>query len=245
MPSDAEIGCASDLVSSAVKLLRGTKLTGELDRLQDQLERLQAEPTAEDIWRSVELARHQDRPYTPTTSRASSRTSSSSTATARADDPALVTGIEARRRRRAGGPPDGARPQGADEAELRHGVSRGLPESDAMALADRHGFPLVTMVNTPARIRVSLRQHGQEERSRAVRRRWRGSRCRPSHASSGREAQGGAVAIAAADRVLMQENAIYSVISPRVCRDPLARCGRGSEGRRRFCRTRLTVSSWA
>ena len=42
-----------------MKLLRGTKLSGELDRLQDQLARLREEPSAEDIWRSVELARHQ------------------------------------------------------------------------------------------------------------------------------------------------------------------------------------------
>ena len=47
-----------------MKLLRGTKLSGELARLQEQLEQLRADPTAEDIWRSVELARHQDRPYT-------------------------------------------------------------------------------------------------------------------------------------------------------------------------------------
>jgi acetyl-CoA carboxylase carboxyl transferase subunit alpha len=48
----------------AMKLLRGTRLSGELERLQDQLERLQEEPSAEEIWKSVELARHQDRPYT-------------------------------------------------------------------------------------------------------------------------------------------------------------------------------------
>ena len=47
-----------------MKLLRGTKLTGELARLQEQLDQLRADPSAEDIWRSVELARHQDRPYT-------------------------------------------------------------------------------------------------------------------------------------------------------------------------------------
>src|SRR3972149_4741460 len=47
-----------------MKLLRGAKLSGELGRLQDQLDRLRFEPSAEDIWQSVELARHQDRPYT-------------------------------------------------------------------------------------------------------------------------------------------------------------------------------------
>src|SRR5438034_5877502 len=47
----------------AMPLLGGTRLSGELDRLQRQLHRLAAEQTDEDIWRSVELARHPDRPY--------------------------------------------------------------------------------------------------------------------------------------------------------------------------------------
>src|SRR5262252_8938123 len=65
MPGEAEMRLRARLSKlGAVKLLRGTKLTGELGRLQEQLDRLQEEPSAEDIWRSVELARHQDRPYT-------------------------------------------------------------------------------------------------------------------------------------------------------------------------------------
>ena len=48
----------------------------------------------------------------------------------------------------------------------------------------------------------------------------------------GEGGSGGAVAIAVADRVLMQENAIYSVISRRLRRDPLARRRRGEEGGR-------------
>ena len=47
-----------------VALLGGAKLSGELERLQRQLEKLESEPTDEEIWRSVELARHPDRPYT-------------------------------------------------------------------------------------------------------------------------------------------------------------------------------------
>ena len=45
-------------------LLRGAKLSGELERLQKQLDRIVAEPSDEEIWRSVELARHPERPYT-------------------------------------------------------------------------------------------------------------------------------------------------------------------------------------
>jgi len=45
-------------------LLGGAKLSGKLERLQRQLDQIEAEPTDEDIWHSVELARHPDRPYT-------------------------------------------------------------------------------------------------------------------------------------------------------------------------------------
>src|SRR2546423_5127998 len=48
----------------SLPLLRGARLSGELERLQRQLDRIVAEPSDEDIWHSVELARHPDRPYT-------------------------------------------------------------------------------------------------------------------------------------------------------------------------------------
>src|SRR5436305_3859676 len=48
----------------SVSLLGGARLSTELDKLERQLARLAEETTDEDIWRSVELARHQDRPYT-------------------------------------------------------------------------------------------------------------------------------------------------------------------------------------
>ena len=88
----------------------------------------------------------------------------------------------------------------------------------AMELADRHGFPVITLVDTPgAYPGVTAEQHGQGG--------WI-ARCQlamarlevPSVACViGEGGSGGAVAIAVADRVLMQENAIYSVISPEGC----------------------------
>jgi acetyl-CoA carboxylase carboxyl transferase subunit alpha len=88
----------------------------------------------------------------------------------------------------------------------------------AMQLADRHGFPLVTMVDTPgAYPGVAAEQHGQGgaiARSQAAMARL----SVPTVACIiGEGGSGGAVAIAVADRVLMQENAIYSVISPEGC----------------------------
>src|ERR1700745_969233 len=48
----------------SLPLLRGAKLSGELERWQTQLARITSEPSDEEIWRSVELARHPERPYT-------------------------------------------------------------------------------------------------------------------------------------------------------------------------------------
>ena len=45
-------------------LLRGVGVSGELARLQHQIDRIAEEPSADEVWRAVELARHQDRPYT-------------------------------------------------------------------------------------------------------------------------------------------------------------------------------------
>jgi acetyl-CoA carboxylase carboxyl transferase subunit alpha len=45
-------------------LLGGAKLSGELDRLQRQIARIGDEATDEEIWHKVELARHEERPYT-------------------------------------------------------------------------------------------------------------------------------------------------------------------------------------
>ena len=42
---------------SGLDLLRGAKLSGDLERLKRQLDRIEAEPTDEEIWHSVELAR--------------------------------------------------------------------------------------------------------------------------------------------------------------------------------------------
>ena len=54
-------------------LLGGAKLSGELDRLQRQLDRIGEEATDEEIWRSVELARHDERPVHARLRRAAAR----------------------------------------------------------------------------------------------------------------------------------------------------------------------------
>jgi acetyl-CoA carboxylase carboxyl transferase subunit alpha len=65
MASDAELRLRERLSRlKSISLLGGAKLSGELERLQKQLDRMRAEPTEDEIWRSVELAREDDRPYT-------------------------------------------------------------------------------------------------------------------------------------------------------------------------------------
>jgi acetyl-CoA carboxylase carboxyl transferase subunit alpha len=205
-----------------LSLLGGARLSGELQRLQRQLERIETEATDEEIWDKVELARHEARPYTlDYVERLLEDFVEFHGDRGRADDPALVAGIgrfEGRTIVLAGH----QKGRDARERAERH-FGMAYPEGyrkamRAMEIADRHGFPLVTLVDTPgAYPGVAAEQHGQGgaiARSQA-----RMARLAVPIVSCviGEGGSGGAIAIALADRVLMQENAIYSVISPEGC----------------------------
>src|SRR5258708_29301579 len=87
-----------------------------------------------------------------------------------------------------------------------------------MEIAEGFGFPVISPVDTPgAYPGVAAEQHGQGgaiARSQAEMSRL----TIPTVACIiGEGGSGGAVAIAVSDRVLMQENAIYSVITPEGC----------------------------
>jgi len=93
-----------------------------------------------------------------------------------------------------------------------------------MELAERFAFPLVSLVDTPgAYPGVTAEQHGQggaiaRAQAKMI------SLAVPSVACViGEGGSGGAVALAVSDRVLMQENAIYSVITPEGCANILWR----------------------
>jgi acetyl-CoA carboxylase carboxyl transferase subunit alpha len=206
----------------ATPLLGGVKLSGELERLQRQLDRIEAEPTDADIWRSVELARHAERPYTlDYVERLLHDWFELHGDRSRADDGAMVTGL---------GKLDGrtvalvGQQKGRDIQE-RTKRQFGMPYPEGyrkairvLELADLHGFPVISLVDTPgAYPGVAAEQHGQGGAiafSQAVMSRLKV----PTVACViGEGGSGGAVAIALADRVLMQENAIYSVISPEGC----------------------------
>jgi acetyl-CoA carboxylase carboxyl transferase subunit alpha len=220
---DAEIRLRDRLSKlGGLDLLRGARLSGELERLQRQLDRIEAEPTDEEIWRSVELARHQDRPYTlDYVERMLDDWFELHGDRGRADDAALVTGLGKLENRTIAVI---GHQKGRDIRERTH-RNFGMPYPEGyrkamrvMDLADRHGYPILTLVDTPgAYPGLTAEQHGQGG--------WI-ARCQlamvgltvPSIACViGEGGSGGAVAIAVADRVLMQENAIYSVISPEGC----------------------------
>jgi acetyl-CoA carboxylase carboxyl transferase subunit alpha len=203
-------------------LVGGARLSGELERLQRQIERIGEEATDEEIWRKVELARHEERPYTlDYVERLFDDWFELRGDRALGDDGAMVAGF---------GKLDGrtvvlvGQQKGRD---IHDRVSRrfGMPNPEgyrkawhAMELADRHGFPVVSLVDTPgAYPGVVAEQHGQGAaiaRSQSIMARL----TVPTVACViGEGGSGGAIAIALADRVLMQENAIYSVISPEGC----------------------------
>ena len=221
--SDAEPGLRERLSKLAgIKLLRGTKLSAELERLQRQLDRLTEEETDEEIWKRVLLARNEDRPYTlDYVERIFDEFFELHGDRGRDDDSAVVAGL---------GTLDGktvaliGQQKGRDLKErVARNFGMAYPEGyrkamRVMELADRHGFPLLTLVDTPgAYPGVAAEQHGQGgaiARSQAVMARLGV----PTVAVViGEGGSGGAVALALADKVLMQENAMYSVISPEGC----------------------------
>ncbi|HZD86408.1 MAG TPA: acetyl-CoA carboxylase carboxyltransferase subunit alpha [Gaiellaceae bacterium] len=203
-------------------LLGGARLSGELERLQRQIDRIGHEATDDDIWRRVELARHDDRPYTlDYVERLLDDWFELHGDRGSQDDGAMVAGL---------GRFDGrtivlvGHQKGRDIKErVRRQFGAPNPEGyrkamRAMELAERHRFPFVSLVDTPgAYPGVVAEQHGQGgaiARSQSVMARL----TVPAVACViGEGGSGGAIAIALADRVLMQENSIYSVISPEGC----------------------------
>jgi len=215
---------------SNLPLLRGTRVTGEADRLRDQLDRLVAETTDEDIWRSVELARHEDRPYTlDYVERIVDDWVELHGDRGRADDGALVTGL--------------AKLDGRTIALVGHQKGRDVKERvdrqfgmaypegyikamRVMDIAERFGFPVVSLVDTPgAYPGVAAEQHGQGGAIARSQSRMAGLTVPTVACVIGEGGSGGAIAIALSDRVLMQENAIYSVITPEGCAAILWRDG--------------------
>ena len=195
-------------------------------RVSDEVRRLrrrfQDRGEESQIWDAVQNARHKDRPYTlDYAGRLFSDYYELHGDRAFADDPALVAGIALYHGRTV---VVVGHQKGRDLAERNFrnfGMAR--PEGyrkaiRAFELADRLSYPVLTFVDTPgAYPGVSAEERGQAGMiARSILALARLSV--PVICSViGEGGSGGALAIAVGDRVLMQENAIYSVISPEGC----------------------------
>ncbi len=109
------------------------------------------------------------------------------------------------------------------QSRIRHNFGMGKPEGyrkaiRLMDLAGRFGIPVVTLVDTSGAFPgLEAEERGQAE---AIARSTEACLALPVPmvaAIVGEGGSGGAVALASAERVLMMEHAVYSVISPEGC----------------------------
>jgi acetyl-CoA carboxylase carboxyl transferase subunit alpha len=138
-----------------------------------------------------------------------------------ADDPAILGGlatIDGRKVMIIG------HEKGDDTASrLKHNFGMAKPEGyrkavRLMRLADRFKLPVVSLVDTPGAFPgVQAEERGQAEAIARSTEECLSLRVPIISVIVGEGGSGGAVAIAAANRVLMFEHAVYSVISPEGC----------------------------
>ena len=137
------------------------------------------------------------------------------------DDPAIIGGLA-----RIGGKKVMliGHEKGDDTASrLKHNFGMAKPEGyrkaiRLMQLADRFGLPVVTLVDTPGAFPgVQAEERGQAEAIARSTEQCLALKVPLIAVVVGEGGSGGAVALAAANRVLMFEHAVYSVISPEGC----------------------------
>jgi acetyl-CoA carboxylase carboxyl transferase subunit alpha len=209
--------------------LRETAQDGALD-IDAEIERLQARSNSMlaelygklTPWQKTQVARHPERPHfqdyvagmcTDFMPLAGDR--------AFADDKAIIGGLATIGGRKVvliG------HEKGHDtETRVRHNFGMGKPEGyrkaiRLMDLADRFDLPVVTLVDTSGAFPgVQAEERGQAEAIARSTERCLSLGVPMVAAIVGEGGSGGAVALAAANRLLMFQHAIYSVISPEGC----------------------------
>ena len=198
-------------------------IDAEVGRLETKANKLLRDTYAKlTPWQKAQVARHPDRPhfkdyvagladdFLPLAGDRSF-----------ADDPALIGGlarIDGRRVMLLG------HEKGDDTASrLKHNFGMAKPEGyrkaiRLMRLADRFGIPVVSLVDTPGAFPgVQAEERGQAEAIARSTEECLQLEVPIIAAVVGEGGSGGAVAIATANRVLMFEHAVYSVISPEGC----------------------------
>ncbi|MBM3488387.1 MAG: acetyl-CoA carboxylase carboxyltransferase subunit alpha [Alphaproteobacteria bacterium] len=207
------------------------KIAGEVSRLEARLDRLLRQTYAKLApWQKVQVARHPRRPHcTDFISGLIEGFTPLAGDRAFADDEAIVGGLG---RFRGLSVVVIGQEKGADtDSRVKHNFGMAKPEGyrkaqRLMAVAERFGLPVVTLVDTPgAYPGVGAEERGQAE---AIARSIDVSlalRVPVVGTVIGEGGSGGAIALAAANSVLMLEHAIYSVISPEGCASILWRSG--------------------
>jgi acetyl-CoA carboxylase carboxyl transferase subunit alpha len=198
-------------------------IEAEIARLEERAQRLLRDTYAKlTPWQKTQVARHPERPhfrdyvagliedFVPL---AGDRNF--------ADDPAIVGGLG-----RLGGRRIvliGQEKGDDTKGRLEHNFGMSLPEGyrkaiRLMDLADRFGLPVVTLVDTPGAFPgVQAEERGQAEAIARATEKCLAIGVPLVTAITGEGMSGGAIGIAAANKVLMLEHAIYAVISPEGC----------------------------
>ncbi len=196
----------------------------EIERLREQVVSLQQDvpPSHQDAWERVLLARHPQRPYTLDYIRMLFTEFTEVHGDRRfADDPAIVSGL--------------ARFEDRPVVVVGHQKGRdtkqkllrnfGMPNPEGyrkalrvMRLGAKFNLPIITLVDTPgAYPGIGAEERGQAEAIAHNLKEIPKLSVPILVVIHGEGGSGGALAIAVGDKVLMLENAIYSVISPESC----------------------------
>ncbi|KQQ79814.1 acetyl-CoA carboxylase carboxyltransferase subunit alpha [Aureimonas sp. Leaf324] len=216
----------ADLDSQIIELKKIGDTEGRIDVSEDiqRLETRSGEALADlyrklTPWQKTQVARHPDRPHC-TDYLAQLVTEFTPLAGDRyfAEDHAIIAGFG-----RLKGRPVAVigQEKGSDtQTRLKHNFGMARPEGyrkavRIMEMAERFGLPVVTLVDTAgAYPGIGAEERGQAEAIARSTQVCLGLSVPLVSLIIGEGGSGGAIAIAAANRVLMMEHAIYSVISP-------------------------------
>jgi acetyl-CoA carboxylase carboxyl transferase subunit alpha len=195
----------------------------EAERLEERLQRLQRKVFGRlTAWQRVQLARHPRRPYALDIIRLVTEEFVELHGDRLfGDDHAIVGGLA----RLEGRPIVVVGQQKGRDTEEKLHRNFGMPHPEGyrkalrlMQLAERFRKPILTLIDTPgAYPGVGAEERGQAEAIARNLREMAGLRTPIVAVVTGEGGSGGALALAVADRVLMLEHAIYSVISPEGC----------------------------
>lgn len=195
----------------------------QLATLHEQVNALRAQITVHlDAWKRTELARHPQRPYTlDYVERVFTDFSEIHGDRRFADDAAIVCGMA----KFHGDPVLIVGTQKGRDTKQKVIRNFGMPNPEgyrkairAMRIAEKFGRPVVTLVDVPgAYPGLGAEERGQAEAIAYNLREMARLKVPIVTIITGEGGSGGALAIAVADRVLMSENSIYSVISPEGC----------------------------